>query len=173
MSIDSIERRCDVGIINNKGKVTGILMLVIGIILLIWPGTTLIAFCRLLGWCLVIAGAIEIIMGLIGSRDAAEAAGGAVTALIGIVFIARPGLVISFLPVLVGVCIAVVGALYLIRALLRRESGPGAVFAIAGGAAALIVGLILAFHPFSAVRLMMIVLGILLVYFGILRIGRS
>ena len=157
----------------NYSRITGIIMLVIGVILLIWPGSTLISFCRLLGWCLVIGGALEIILGIAGTKSMPDTTGGVIAAIVGVVFIARPGLIITFLPFVVGLVVAVVGAAYLVRALLRREQGPRAVMTVAGGVIALIVGIILMVNPFSAVKLLMIVLGILLIYFGILRIGLS
>lgn len=157
----------------NYSRITGILMLVVGVILLIWPGSTLISFCRLLGWCLVIGGALEVILGITGAKSVPNTAGGVIAAVVGVVFIARPGLIITFLPFVVGLAVAAVGAAYLVQALLRREQGPRAVMAIAGGVVALIVGVFLMINPFSAVKLLMIVLGILLIYFGILRIGLS
>ena len=157
----------------NYSKITGIIMVVIGVILLIWPGSTLLAFCRLLGWCLVIGGALEIILGITGTKSVPNTAGGVVAAICGVVFIARPGLIISFLPFVVGLCVAILGAAFLIQTLIRRDEGPHAVMTIAGGIVALLIGIILMVNPFSAVRLLMIVLGILLIYFGILRIGLS
>lgn len=160
-------------ILENKGKLNGILMLAVGIILLVWPISSLTAFCRLLGVCLIISGAVEVLLGISGSRDILYTAGGAIALIIGLIFVMRPWFIISFLPKLVGLVVAIVGALFLIRTLIRRESGPRALFYIAGGAVAVIVGLILMFNWYSSVKLLMIVLGILLVYFGILRIGRS
>ena len=160
-------------IMENKGKLHGILMLAVGIILLVWPTTSLLTFCRLLGACLVISGAVEIILGLAGNADILNTAGGAVSLIVGLLFVMRPWLVISFLPRLVGLCLVIIGALFLLKTLIRREKGTRALFYIAGGAVAVIIGLILMFNWHSTVKLLMVVLGIVLIYFGILRIGRS
>lgn len=160
-------------ILDNKGKLTGILMLAIGIILLVWPVSSLTAFCRLLGVCLIISGAVEILLGLSGSRDLFSTVGGGIALVFGLIFVMRPWFIISFLPVLVGIVVAVAGAMFLLNTLVRHEQGPQAILGIAGGAVALIVGLILIFNWYSSVKLLMVVLGIMLVYFGILRIGRS
>ena len=160
-------------ILENKGKLTGILMLAVGIILLVWPISSLTAFCRLLGVCLIISGAVEILLGLSGDRDLLYTVGGTIALIVGLVFVMRPWFIISFLPVLVGLVVAVGGALFLLYTLIRREQGARALFGIAGGIVAVIIGLILIFNWYSSVKLLMIVLGIMLVYFGILRIGRS
>ena len=160
-------------LLDNKEKLSGILMLAVGIILLVWPTSSLLSFCRLLGICLIICGAVEILMGLLGNGDLFDTVGGAIALVAGLVFVMRPWLIISIFPVLVGLVIAVLGALFLLNTLIRREQGPRAAMYIAGGAVAVIVGLILVFNWHSTVKLLMIVLGILLVYFGILRIGRS
>ena len=159
--------------VKNHDRLTGIIMLVIGIILLVWPGSTLMAFCRLMGWCLLLGGALEIIAGIAGSKVFANAAGGAVAAVVGVIFIARPNFIIGFLPFAVGLITALGGVAFLVRALVQHYQGPTAVLNIAGSVVAIIVGVILMVNAYTAVKLLMIVLGVFLVYFGIIRIGNS
>lgn len=157
----------------NQSRLSGILMLIFGIILLIWPGSTLLAFCQLIGWCLIIVGAVEIISSITGNTDVTNAAGGAVALIVGIVFIARPYSVMSILPFLIGLIITIAGVVLLIKVIVRREQGMGAILSIIGGVIAVVVGILFMFNPFSTIKLLMIVLGIILIYFGILRIGTS
>lgn len=159
--------------LRNNGKITGILMLIVGVVLLVWPGATLYSFCRVLGWCLLIGGAVSIIMGITGTRSPAGTAGGAVSAILGIVLISHPGIVISILPFLIGLAVAGAGAGLLIRVIAGRSFGNLATMQIIGGVITLAVGLILMFHPITAVKLLMVILGIVLVYYGILFLGRS
>lgn len=159
--------------LRNNGKITGILMLAVGVVLLVWPGATLYSFCRVLGWCLVIGGAAEIIMGVTGTRSPKNTAGGAVSAIVGIVLISHPGIVIAILPFLIGLAVAAAGAGLLIRVIAGRVFGTLATMQIIGGVITLVLGLILMFHPVTAVKLLMVILGIVLIYYGILVLGRS
>ena len=156
-----------------NGKITGIMLLLIGAALVLSPGGTLYSFCRLMGWCLIIAGAVEIVLGLTGTRSPADTSAGAVSAVAGIVFLSHPGLIVSFLPMVIGIVVAGAGAALLIRVLAAKETGVNATMQIIGGVITLVVGLILIFHPISVVKLMMVILGIVLIYYGILVIGRS
>ncbi len=154
------------------GKTTGILMLVIGVILLLWPGATVLSVCSILGWCLLVGGAVEIILGMTGSRSPAGTAGGAVSAIVGLVFITRPEIVISILPVVIGLALSAAGIGLLVSVIARRSFGTLATMKIIGGTITLVVGLILMFHPLSSVKLLTVILGIVLIYYGILFIGK-
>lgn len=154
-----------------KGKATGLLMLIMGAILLLWPGMTVLSVCSFLGWCLVIGGAVEIILGLTGKRSAAGMAGGAVSVIAGIVLAARPGAVVSVLPVLIGLALAA-GIALLVNVIAGRSAGVLSTMQIIGGTITLIVGLILLFHPFGSVKFLTALLGIVLIYYGILFLGR-
>lgn len=155
-----------------KEKATGLLMLIMGAILLLWPGMTVLSVCSFLGWCLVIGGAVEIILGLTGNRSAAGTAGGAVSVIAGIVLAARPGAVVSVLPVLIGLALAAAGIALLVNVIAGHSAGVLSTMQIIGGTITLIVGLILLFHPFGSVKFLTALLGIVLIYYGILFLGR-
>ena len=155
-----------------KEKATGLLMLIMGAILLLWPGMTVLSVCSFLGWCLVIGGAVEIILGLTGKRSAAGTTGGAVSVIAGIVLAARPGAVVSVLPVLIGLALAAAGIALLVNVIASHAAGGFSTMQIIGGTITLIVGLILLFHPFGSVKFLTALLGIVLIYYGILFLGR-
>lgn len=154
------------------GKTTGILMLVIGVILLLWPGATVLSVCSILGWCLLVGGAVEIILGMTGGRSPAGTAGGAVSAIVGLIFITRPEIVISILPVVIGLALSAAGIGLLVSIIARRSFGTLATMKIIGGTITLVVGLILMFHPLTSVKLLTVILGIVLIYYGILFLGK-
>lgn len=159
--------------IRDNDRVAGIIMLIIGVILLVWPGATLSAFCRFLGIVMLIAGAAEVIMGIMGTRPPANTAGGAIAAVLGVLFIWHPNVLLAILPVIIGIVTAVSGVILLVRVITGHEQGPAANARLIGGIITLILGLVLIFHPIAAVRLLMVIVGLILVYYGILRIGRS
>ena len=115
---------------------------------------------------------MEIILGLTGNRSAAGTAGGAVSVIAGIVLAARPGAVVSVLPVLIGLALAAAGIALLVNVIAGRSAGVFSTMQIIGGTITLIVGLILLFHPFGSVKFLTALLGIVLIYYGILFLGR-
>ncbi len=153
-------------------KITGIILLLIGAAFVLSPGGTLYSFCRLIGWCLVIAGAVGIIMGLTGAKSPADTISGMTSALVGIVFLSHPSLVVAILPLVIGIAVAGAGAGLLIKTVAAKETGMNATMQAIGGTITLIVGLILIFHPISMVKLLMVALGAVLIYCGILLIVR-
>lgn len=153
----------------NRSKITGIILLIIGIVLIFWPLSTLAGLCKLIGVCLIIGGALELVLGLAGeNKSASNIIIGAIAIIVGIIFVISPGFVITLLPRIIGIITAAGGLIFLIRALVKKEKGPADVAEIVGGAVALVVGIVLIFYAASAVRLLMIVMGIFLVYFGVM-----
>ena len=151
-------------------KLTGIIILIVGIILICWPMDTLNALCTLIGWCLIIGGVVEIILGLVKEKVYGMIVGGAISAVIGIIFIVCQGSIVSVLPIVIGILTAASGIAFLINTLVRKEQGPVAVLTIIGSIIAIVLGLIIIFYADMAVRLVMIIIGAILVYFGIMKI---
>lgn len=154
-------------------KLTGILLLIAGAALVLFPGSTLYSFCRLIGWCMLLSGAISIIAGLRGTKSPADTAGGAVCAVVGVVFLSHPGMLISILPILAGIAVAGAGAGLLIRVLADRKGGVNATMQLIGGGVTLAVGILLICHPISAVKLLMVIVGVVLVYYGIVMVSAN
>ncbi len=152
-------------------KRTGVLMLIAGTALVLFPGSTLYSFCRLIGWCLLISGAVSIIAGLRGTKSPMDTASGAVCAVAGVVFLSHPGVLISILPILAGIAVAGAGAALLIRVLADKKAGVNATMQLIGGGVTLVVGVILICHPISAVKLLMVIVGVVLVYYGIVMVS--
>lgn len=151
-------------------RLTGIILMVIGLILIFWPMSTLSGLCILVGWCLIVGGLLEVILGLAGSNKIySSIIGGIIAIIVGIIFIIHPGFIITLLPKIIGIVMAVGGAVFLIRALVQKEKKAAEVAQIIGGAIAVILGLILVFHADTAVKLLMIILGLVIVYFGVMR----
>ena len=136
-----------------------------------FPGARCTLFCRLIGWCLLIAGAVSIIAGLRGMKSPTDTAGGALCAVAGLVFLSHPGLLISVLPILAGIAVAGAGAALLIRVLADKRAGVNATMQLIGGGVTLAVGIILICHPISAVKLLMVIVGVVLVYYGIVMVS--
>ena len=158
----------------NHEKITGILILIVGVVLLIWPGQTMEALISMLGWCMVICGAIEVVIGVVKEKLLFNIIGGFILAVAGVVFITRPDVIITFLPTVIGAACALAGVCFLVRTLMRRNlKNPVSVLTMVGSVAAIIAGIVLIVNAYTTVKLLMVVMGIFLVYFGIMRILKN
>lgn len=151
-------------------KITGIIILIVGIILIVWPMNTLNTLCTLMGWCLIISGVLEIVLGIAGGKVAGMITGGIISAVIGIIFITCQNFIITFLPTVIGILTAAGGIVMLINTLRLKSTGPVAVMTIIGSIIAIVLGLIIIFYAGMAVKLITVIIGAILVYFGIMRI---
>ena len=144
-----------------SSRLDGIILLVIGVILLVYPGDTMEVFCRLTGWILVIGGIGEFSIGIIGEKIPRSILIGLIALVAGIIFIVCPEVVISYLPFSVGLVTAAGGFYFICRvAILKNLKSPAGILSLLGGAAALIVGFILMLNAYTAAKLLMVTLGI-------------
>ena len=102
-----------------------VLYVILGLVLLIWPGVSATVFCYAFGGILLIYGVVTIVSFFL--RDSRQGSFvfelflGIVAAALGLLFLLRPVIVASVLPVILGLFIVVDGLVNLKRALeLRR-----------------------------------------------------
>ena len=157
-------------ILEHRSRITGILTLIVGLILIIWPGSTLNFLCSLLGWCLIISGILEIILGWLGEKAYWNIGGGAGSVIIGIIFLTCSEALVSILPFAVGLVTALGGLALILNMLIHKDTGLIAILEIIGGFIALVIGIVLMVHPYSAVKLLMVILGLFLIYLGVMKI---
>ena len=103
-----------------------VLYIILGLILLIWPGVSATVFCYAFGGILLIYGVVTIVSFFL--RDSRQGSFvfelflGIVAAALGLLFLLRPVIVASVLPVILGLFIVVDGLVNLKRALELRVS---------------------------------------------------
>ena len=116
-----------------------VLYIVLGLILLIWPGVSATVFCYAFGGILLIYGVVTIVSFFL--RDSRQGSFvfelflGIVAAALGLLFLLRPVIVASVLPVILGLFIVVDGLVNLKRApdaLSPLDRAPGAFRRIGG-----------------------------------------
>ena len=88
---------------------TSIICIVFGVMFCIWPGTILVTLCRIAGFVLLVAGVVLLIQGIriqemLGRSVRLLPA--VVCVVIGIWILARPGVFVSLIPILIGVMLA-------------------------------------------------------------------
>lgn len=162
-----------------KSKFTNILKLIIivalGFVLIFYPGQTLDTAVKALGIVIIVAGAVALISSLTqkdkNSYVMFQLIGALIGLTTGIIVLTNRGLVISIFPVLTGVGIAIYGAFGIAQALTFRK------FYTTGWQASLLfsvvtigVGMLIAANPFSTMNTIVRLVGIVLVYNGVVGI---
>ena len=149
-----------------------ILYLVLGLVLLIWPAASSLALCRLLGAAMLLYGLFNLVGFFL--RDSGMGAFrlelflGVVATGVGIFFLVQPRLVLSFLPIVMGVYVVIDSAVALKRTLelYRMEYHRwwlSLVLALVG----IVLGLVLVFRPFAVTTTFFRLVGVVFLYLGI------
>ena len=106
--------------------VSALIMIIAGVLLFVYPATSLLAAVRLLGVAVLLYGAFGLVANLSrksGERSVLALAYSAIVAILGIIIIASPDFIISVFPIVAGVLIAISGVESLMKALSLKKSG--------------------------------------------------
>ena len=157
--------------LSRNNKLLSVLMVVLGLVLLIWPGTTLTLAAKILGVALLVAAVVS---GVMWYRDRHKLHASYVTLavaivclVVGIIVLAAPQGVVKLLPKLIGLAVLLNGVLNLAQALDQRRSGyekwtASLVMAIL----TIVAGAFIFFHAFGVMKAAVMVIGGILVYNG-------
>ena len=154
-----------------SATVTSVLWIIIGTILLIYPGQSLDMICRIVGILVLVAGIIQIVMGTKGAGmipGQATLATGAVIAIVGLFFVIRPDILVSILPFIAGVMLIIRGVTSLVNSfqLAGAKYGywwVGILISVIG----IGLGVILFFNAHSTAAFIARIIGVFLLYSGI------
>lgn len=150
----------------------GLGCLAVGILLLVWPGATLVVVAILIGASLIVAGLLRLIHGF----TTREATGGARvgSVVIGLLAIAVGLYCIRHYHVTIALLAIVVGLFWVINGIteiaagLIGDRGAGRVLAILLGVLSVAAGIIVLFWPTISITVLVVVLGIWLIVYGVL-----
>lgn len=149
-----------------------ILYIVLGIVLMIWPGMSSSIFCWIVGIGALLYGLFHLFQFWQNSKDGfafrMELVLGILFGALGLFCLISPRTILSILPFFLGVILLIDGAAKIPRALEMRTWGFGRwwielLFAIVTA----ILGLILVLNPFSLVRFSVMFFGVSLLISGI------
>lgn len=144
----------------------------LGLVLLIWPGTTMRIVCALLGGMLLIYGLLQIVLWLINRERTMISQGmmvfGIVLAVIGVWILMQPEMIIMAVPVIVGVLIVIHGIHNIVQAIaLKKDDYDRWWLAFLFGALTVVLGGILVYNPFEVAETVVRFIGIFLIYDGV------
>ena len=162
--------------VKNGMMLLSIAYIVIGMLLLIMPETSLLWICNAFGIVVLVTGIVCLIQyaRIRGTGFTAPfmLVGGVITAGLGIFTLAKPQVVASFLPVVFGIFIVVDGLSRLGTAIdLAKRKGQKWWVLLLLSIVSVALGALLVLHPFGAAVSIVMVCGILLIVEGALNLG--
>ena len=145
---------------------SAVLTVILGVVLVIWPGETVQTFARVFGAIILCAGVLLLLSALRGSRLALI--GALLLIAVGIWAFATPKAFSSILPVAAGVLLITHGVqdLVMMPALRRYQAaqyGLTVLFALIS----IVFGIVCIANAFGIVKLIMVVIGLMLIYDGV------
>ena len=157
--------------LSKNNTLLSILMVLLGLVLLIWPGKTLTLAARILGIALLAGGVVSAVSWY---KDRHKAGVSNVTLAIaivclalGVIVLAAPQGVVKLLPKLVGLAVLLNGVLNLAQALDQRRSGYSKwVASLVMAILTIIAGAYIFFHAFGLMKVAVMVIGIVFIYNG-------
>lgn len=151
---------------------SAILCVVLGLVLLIWPGTTTQLICKLLGAVLFAYGAVQVVLYLFNRDRTMLSQGmlvlGIIFAVIGSFILLKPETIIMAVPVIVGVLIVLHGLHNVAQAIgLKKENYDNWWVAFLMGVLTVALGGVLIYNPFTVVDTIVRMIGLFLIYDGL------
>ncbi len=152
--------------------VSALICIIIGVVLVAWPGKSVHVVCMTIGAVIVISGISRLITFML-NRDGSlfsqmNLATGIVITLIGGWILFQPDTIIAIIPILVGVIIIIHGINNVQQAVSLYQSRYEKWWiALILGFATLCFGGVLVFNPFGAINTLVIFIGLFLIYDGL------
>ena len=152
--------------------VSAIICIIVGLVLVIWPGTSTQVVCKVLGAVLLIYGAMQILMYILAKERSLYSQGmlilGVIFAVVGAWILLKPEMIIAAVPVIMGIIIVMHGLHNAAQAIkLKSLNYEKWWLALLLGVLTMALGGVLIYNPFKVVDTVVRVIGIFLVYDGI------
>lgn len=152
--------------------VSAVICVIIGLVLIIWPGTSTQVVCMVLGGVLLIYGIIQIILYLFARERTLYLQGmlvlGIIFSVLGAWILLKPEMIIKAVPIIMGIIIIMHGLHNAIQAIdLKKMSYGRWWIALLFGLLTIVLGGVLVYNPFSVVNTVVRVIGAFLIYDGL------
>ncbi|MBR2521516.1 MAG: DUF308 domain-containing protein [Coriobacteriales bacterium] len=160
-----------------NGLALGIAMIILGIVVMVWPGAVMSMVCTILGIGLLAVGIVGIVKlfykkrsGEIVEIDITSIFKNVVAIVLGIAFIVKMETFVSIMPFLTGVLVTVDGVIVIIMSLVYRSINRNWYLALIGGAIAAILGIIMIAFPYEVALSEVFVVGFAIAIGGLANI---
>ncbi|MCC9173708.1 HdeD family acid-resistance protein [Arthrobacter sp. zg-Y179] len=153
--------------------ITGLVSVVLGLLVLFWPGATLEVLAVLFGLYFLIAGAVRILLGVFTGLGAGlkilNILVGLALLVVGVIAMRNPMETLTALGLVIGIAWIVEG----VMALAESDRGGSRWFAIVLGILSILAGIVVLFLPLETLAVLVIYGGIFLVVLGAIQIVRA
>ena len=150
-----------------ESTVAAITCIVVGVLFVIWPGGSILLLLRVLALILLVEGIICLVRLLRADEPAKRQAyvlPAAACLVVGLILLTMPGLILGIFPIIIGIFLLYHGIKGIASARAGSASTAGGTV---GAVIMLLLGILLILRPFSAVKVLMVFVGIALIYDGI------
>lgn len=152
--------------------VSALMCIILGIILVVWPGRTVRTVCMIIGFVLVVSGVNRLCTFIFGKDSSIYSRmnliTGVIVLLIGAWILFRPDQIIELIPVLVGIIVIIHGINDLQQTVtLCQNRYDKWWIALILGIITVGFGVLLIFNPFAAVETLVMFIGVFLIYDGV------
>lgn len=152
---------------------SGLLTLAFGIAILVWPQATTLVLLVFFGILAILFGIVHIVGAIIAARKqeswVLELFLGLAEIVIGIIVLARPGVGLAAVLVLIIVWLMAMGVMELFAAIEVEASTGWRVFLGILGVISLVIGFVFMFNPTLGIKTVILVLGIYSICMGVFR----
>ena len=151
--------------------VSAVICVIIGLVLIIWPGTSTQVVCMVFGGMLLAYGIIQIALYLFAREHTLYLQGmlllGIVFGVLGAWILIKPEIIIATVPIVIGLIVIVHGVHNALQASDLKKLGYSKWWvALLFGILTVALGMILVYNPFSVVNTVVRVIGAFLIYDG-------
>ena len=160
---------------NNSSLLSATVMIIVGIILAVFSGEALITILRVVGIGLLVVGAIGVISYFTSNNNEEKSFCkmliSAVEAIGGLLVLAAPKLFLNIYPIAMGILITLDGFGNLFQAFSLKKTGLDSwktmlILAIIS----IVLGIVIICNPFSTISVLTTIIGVILIYDGILKL---
>jgi uncharacterized membrane protein HdeD (DUF308 family) len=144
----------------------GVVTLAAGVVLIVWPGPSLVTIAVIIGIFLLVDGVVDVVLAIVESGEGRGlvAVLGVLSIIAGLILIKHPFNALAVLVIITGIWFVVAGAVRFITAFAQRE-GRGANLAI--GVLDVVAGIVVLAWPDLTLKTLAVLAGIVLLLRGI------
>ena len=153
-----------------KNVLWDILLIVVGVVLILFPSATMEIGLKIIGLVLLVSGAVGVILAVRGqgAYKVYTATGAALSVAAGVVCLVQPGIVVSILPLVMGIVILATGILNIGNAFSAKKAGaPKWGISLIIALITVVVGGIILLKLGDTAELMLRIIGVIFVFNGV------
>ena len=153
-----------------KNILWDILMIAIGVVLILFPGTAIDISIKVIGVILIVAGAAGVVLGIKGqgAYQVYTMGGAVVSVASGVVCLVQPGIIKSILPLIMGIVILITGLFNIANAFSAKRAGASKwLVSLILAFITVICGVVILLNLDGTADLLVCIIGVVFVYNGV------